>query len=74
MEKKFICKKNDAIVTFELFAGKNKDYYLEIEMEFLRQRFNLYNRVLIGDIFEEKARSQLRSQRINNPTKSRVCS
>ena len=49
-------KTNGSIFKYEVWAGKDKDYYLELEVDALGQKFNLYNFVLVGDQTEENAR------------------
>lgn len=65
-------KKNGAVFKYEIWAGKNKDYYFEFEVEAKGQKFNLYNFVLIGDATEERARANLRLRNIMNPSPNGV--
>ena len=65
-----VFKINEATMLYEILSGNSKDYYLTTETQALNQNFTLYKKVIIGDDFEELARSQLRDAGNNNPTKN----
>ena len=48
-----VFKVNSATMMYEIQAGTDKDYYLSCSTEALRQNFKLFNKLLIGDNFEE---------------------
>jgi hypothetical protein len=48
-----VFKVNEATMMYEIQAGTDKDYYLSCSTEALRQNFKLFNKLLIGDNFEE---------------------
>lgn len=56
-------------MSYEVLAGKDKDYYLSCSTTALRQNLTIVNKVLLGDDFEEQARQNLRAQKNNNPTR-----
>lgn len=56
-------------LSFAIFSGTNKDYYLSCEIRYKGQNKMLYNKVLIGDNFEEASRKELRAQGISNPSR-----
>lgn len=57
-------------MSYEILAGKDKDYYLSCSTQALRQNLTIFTKVLLGDDFEEQARQNLGSQRNNNnPTR-----
>lgn len=67
-----IVKVKSAIMTYEIYSGSDKDYYLSLSTKILNQNFNLYKKVLIGDQYEEMARIALRNINVSNPTKNRL--
>ena len=71
-ECKGVFNVNEAVMMYEIFSGKDKDYYLTTSTKALHQNFNLYKKVLIGDAYEEQARVNLRQQGISNPTRHKV--
>lgn len=60
---------NEATMSYEILAGKDKDYYLSCSTQALRQNLAICSKVLLGDDFEEQGRQNLRAQRNNNPTR-----
>lgn len=57
---------------FEIYSGQDKDYYFTASTKSIGQNFNLYKKVLIGDLYEEAARERLRKVKVTNPTKNKV--
>jgi len=68
-EHRGVFKVNQATMSYEILAGKDKDYYLSCSTQALRQNLTIFNKVLLGDDFEEQGRQNLRTQRNNNPTR-----
>lgn len=59
---------NEAVMTYRIYAGKNKDYYLSVETKHRGQTHLLHTKVLIGDDYEENAREKLRQNDMSNPS------
>jgi hypothetical protein len=51
-ERKGVFKIKEATFIWEIYSGDNKDYYFNIEIEALRQKFKLFRKRLIGDKYE----------------------
>ena len=59
-----------AIFNYQVAAGKNKDYYFDIKMEALRQKFKLLDWTLFSDAYENIARKDLRTRGFSDPSKN----
>ena len=68
-EHRGVFQVNEATMSYEILAGKDKDYYLSCSTQALRQNLTIFTKVLLGDDYEEQARQNLRGQRNNNPTR-----
>ena len=68
-EHRGVFQVNEATMSYEILAGKDKDYYLSCSTKALHQNLTIFRKVLLGDDFEEQARQNLRAQSNNNPTR-----
>jgi len=55
-------------MSYTIFSGKSKDYYMSCETKHKNQIKILFNKVLIGDNYEEMSREQLRAKDVTNPS------
>ena len=67
-----VFERDEATMMYEIHSGTNKDYYFTCSTKAIGQNFNIYNKVLIGDKYEESARERLRARGTTNPTKNKV--
>ena len=78
LQESGICKVNEAVFNYTVYSLKpgvqvaDKDYYLSINTNHKGQKKKILSKACISEKYETKARDQLRSQNVDNPSPKRL--